>query len=691
MISYKFSYAAALLLLITSNWNAAYGQESKKAQGRAKQLTVIMLIETEIKALKEEKINPESLESRMLRSPSSHQVKTKSEELLKNQYYEQLNNRVLKRLNSIPAEINTKEETWISDKWLEEQLETKYKNEISRIIKSLTGDPFTRAFETARDSAVEKQKKQVILDSYPTPVEIEEIDRNGRIARDRVVERLKSKMAGEIALFDESRDWLKTKIGLVVDDALDQLRYQRDFVRQNNAVNCFTEPKIKEKIKTDLDNNILAIRTRNAGNNKKIYDVFPTVDTSIPGRARELMETKFRDFVGGYKINKPRMTGEIETLIDKNPGLHKTLEMSTGKIEKKFIPELEDEIIEGYGKKAGGGKEFVKTLRDIVNSNEDIKRTFNSFIKGQLLESLTQAREKKAKEQLSPFGKVISGEWQPPENKITQYKKDEKEVKLPELVNLLSIKNGNRILENLLLESEEQLKSNITRLLEEGGKVLDRQKGIVDDLKGTVKDEITNMLKNKPDYNQLKPDQRMKTYKDEALGFYIKKIAEVWRSNRKDLIREGTFLDGKYLDLFEFTKAYARDVLTIDFFPDIKEPVVTDTPEKYSSEEPGGGGRGTGGGRGDEKGPGTGGGGGGGGGSDCYCPKEKIVLAIIVCEEGNGNLIKYVYYSPHHNETLLNEAIYSSARKLLFKLAENTGMDEHIGAVLRLLKKAKNF
>jgi hypothetical protein len=183
MISYKFSYAAALLLLITSNWNAAYGQESKKAQGRAKQLTVIMLIETEIKALKEEKINPESLESRMLRSPSSHQVKTKSEELLKNQYYEQLNNRVLKRLNSIPAEINTKEETWISDKWLEEQLETKYKNEISRIIKSLTGDPFTRAFETARDSAVEKQKKQVILDSYPTPVEIEEIDRNGRIAR----------------------------------------------------------------------------------------------------------------------------------------------------------------------------------------------------------------------------------------------------------------------------------------------------------------------------------------------------------------------------------------------------------------------------------------------------------------------------------------------------------------------------
>lgn len=692
MISNKFFYEAALLLIITSSWNTAYSQESKKTLEKAKQLTAIMLMQTEIDALKEEKIQPESLASQMLQSPSIHQVKNKSKDLLKNQYKKHIEGQVLKRLKSIPAEINTKEETWISDEWLNEQLEKHYNKKISEIINYLLAQPFSRAFERARESAVEKQKKQVILDIYPTPTEIEEINRKGKDARDSVVEGLKIKMVGQITLFDESRNWLKDKIGAIVDDALGQLRHQQDFVQQSNAVDCFTVPKIEKKIKADLDTYLLSRRSQNTGSGNKIYDIFPIVEKeSIPQRAGQLMKTKFRDFISEYKINNSQLVRKIKTLIDENPGLHKTHKMSSMVIEKKFIPGLSGEIITAYERKAGGDKTFGKALQDLLNSDDNIRTTFNTSIKERLLETLTQARNEKSKEQLSPFREVISGKWQPPENKIVQFKSNKKEMELHELVKLLSIRNGERILETLLLESEEQLKSNITLLLEEGGYALDCQTGIADELKDTIKDEIKNFLKNKPGYNQITSSQRMKMYKNVALDFYIKKIAGVWKEKRKTLIWgrkiDEPFMDKKYLDLFERTKEYAKDVLTTDFFPDIQEPVITPTTKENSNKGPGGGGKGKGGGKGDGKGPGTDGGGGGSGG--CDCPEGKLILAIIVCEEGEGKLVKHIYYG--HNKKLLNEALYFSARKLLFQLSENAGMPEQFGEILRLLSTYKKF
>jgi len=560
-------------------------QPAEDVQKRGKKIAAQQLLLAAIEGLYERGVETKTLTSKILGKPAEHKNRFQSEKILKAWVQLQLQADLEAQLPKISSELN-KEKQWVSLQKLREMLDSLKPNQT---IQRVLSEKFPAASKEARNKAVEIQYKQVKTGIYPQPAEVEAIDQGGNKQRKKIEANIKQNMAGKLVLLEENDGRVQQKIGAVIDDALQQLRQQREILSRAD-VEGISDTVIRRNLGQEIQN-FIAEQKKQQKEGGKIYDIFPSVENTLPETAQRLMMKRFEAFLSSdfsRFFSEKRIKHSIRTNI---PAHRASLDASVKILSKQLKPKVKSQLVSEYAakaKKEGGGGAFRTRLERLLNEERSLRLAYENQFNGTLENLTDKVRKELAKEQLARFFPEISnGEWRPSDDEIHEDWMAGKvgEVKINDLLNNASVSQ-----ENLLKETENDLRDAVRTLRGEGLTAYGAQLKLVVDHKESISEKIAGDTKEQS--------------KEYWIADYTNTVKSFWNKKRFQLNWEtGSRAPKKYAELFNGTKEEIKKIIARIFNYREKHPPLTGGRRGGRGGD-GGGGRG--GGRGGGKGDGIG-------------------------------------------------------------------------------------
>lgn len=534
------------------------------AQDNSELLAAKVEIRAVIEKISKFSVSRDSLEERMLGSPSEHKSKDDSNKKLKEWQRKKLN----EQLKGDLAEISDRR--LVTKEWIEEECNTQFEDMIEAAFDTALGSKFNDTFTDARNSAVKTQWQTVITEKvYPTEDEIDEIKSPEEIPLG-VQNRIKADMVRKGAiLFKENEESIADEIKKKIKDALKQRKEQEDHIRTIDVGDALSDLTIAESLTNKLNAYIDTKGVENPG--KKIYAIFPSVAETISTSAVEKMKERFLEYIEdkNNKICSSIDSQTIENIIRGSPSEHFYPETSKVILIDSLSSVVRESLTTEYSDRDRGDSTFKSKLLNILEEDQKIAGAFDNKMTEELEGSISEVRKELIRGQLAVFSEVVSREYEFPEPQIIEFKEPPRGiVTINELGDSLNIANIDSVENSLVKESKDTLESSIRDLLGEGSRAIDAQVSLANELEKQIQDIFRTKLHNR----RIDASKLHKEHKEEAFQLYLKQVKQIWEitSIRVQSIwpnqDTGTYRDDKYQELFDHTKEQIERIITPGFF-----------------------------------------------------------------------------------------------------------------------------
>ncbi len=562
------------------------------------------------KRAKNRLVDPSQLSQKMINNLSKYQDRAKTWSIVQQ---EEKNDDLLKwyrkEITLILQGLNQKKPEGVDNFFTEEEKEEFFKCP-DEVIKAYLSRNFgknaadkTSVFGKARKSACDLQLNKLVKDVYPTEKEVDYALTQNRISalRSTILGRLVKRQKGPV--FSENVAVLSTSfIDPMLNDAKSQFKKQGSIVSNSSGSSYVVPEDIASSIKNEIAQYQKGLKKEKQRKTiTKVYSIFPSVESKVSVKSREIAISKFRDSVSSTTLSIDQ--NAFKKMIKANLSNHADKDKSWNSCFASFHNVMANKAVDIHTAKAGEKKRaaFRKFLSSLIfNSDKSCKDAVNKLVERSLKKGFESIRKEISQEQFKEFFKPLEDNtWNPSENEIDKWYNRSLNISEPLKIPGVSSKSFDP--STLFKETVEMVRRAEESAIRKGLNVLKGQMSAIEKLESQMKREVQTMTS--PTIEKVIQSYTEKLKKDYPNLF--KRAQDDIRRRARDI------LEAEVKRKADAAKARARDQLkdkgrsdTLSIGPGAEGGKEQEGGSEKSGQTPGGGGSGTDGGIGPGKGPG---------------------------------------------------------------------------------------
>lgn len=362
----------------------------------------------------------------------------------------------------------------------------------AKAIKENLDKHYKAAFTRARTKACENQWKRLTFDVYPAEDEFD--SKTTDDLRQMLLDRILNKQME--AIFEENQSLTGEKIiDPVLADAARQKWGQQQVVQKSDGGIACIPDDIGDNIRSDLESYRKDLNEQKAGQKiaRKVYVVFPSVETKVSERAVYLAADKFSDALS--VMNFIAKKDEIKAIIKESPAKHSSKNNSRKACKDSRRAGIVKVSVEQYALKAPEARRerFQSFLESVAVRNSACQREIEGIVERSIDKNFGVARRELAKEQFEAiFAPLAAASWVPTLEEINkQFDNGRITIRNPLSMPGISLKTLDA--KEILDETEELVLDAEKKLIGEGLGAVRKQMALIYPIETQLAAELKGM------------------------------------------------------------------------------------------------------------------------------------------------------------------------------------------------------